>query len=71
MINENFLFNLVTGVAKELEHQIENVLAIPESEKIEGFDNGKLVGLSRSLSLINTALGLYMQLNQVMKEKEK
>lgn len=59
MTNEEFLFNMIRAATKEIEHQIKSVTNIPESVSIPGFDEGKLVGLSRSLELVNIALGLY------------
>ena len=59
MTNEEFLVNFITAAKREIEHQIEWITNMPESVTIAGLDDGKIIGYSRSLELINTALGLY------------
>lgn len=59
MTNEEFLFNAIVAATKELEHRLESLTFIPESATIPGLDDGKIIGYTRSLELINIALGLY------------
>ena len=58
-MNESFLFNLITAAKREIEYKIELIKNMPESAIIPGLDDGKIIGYSRSLELINMALGLY------------
>jgi hypothetical protein len=60
VLNESFLFNLITAAKREIEHKIELLTNMPESVTIPGLDDGKIIGYSRSLELINMALGLYL-----------
>jgi len=66
-MNESFLFNLITAAKREIEYKIELIKNMPESATISGLDDGKIIGYSRSLELINMALGLY----QAKENREK
>ena len=59
MTNEEFLVNFITAAKREIEHQIEWITNMPESVTIAGLDDGKIIGYSRSLELIDIALSLY------------